>query len=188
MTLMNETASRTVSRSVGPSGERPLVVVRPARSDDRSALTSMVERTSDAALWRRFHGAGRRVVERELDRVVRPTDDHRSWVAITADAEIRGTATLATGRDGTTEAAFLVEDAWQRQGIGRTLYAAIAVHAATSGISQVVGRVQADNERAIRFLRSLGLGARATFVGDGEVEVTVPVPPPMARAVDGRAA
>jgi GNAT superfamily N-acetyltransferase len=184
MTVIPSTAMPR-SDTAGPA--LALVVVRPARADDGAALAAMVERASDDTLWRRFHGAGRRVVERELDRVVRPTDDHRSWVAITADAEIRGTATLATGRDGTTEAAFLVEDAWHRQGIGRTLYAAIAIQAATSGISQVVGRVQADNERAIRFLRSLGLGARATFVGDGEVEVIVPVPPPVARAVDGRA-
>jgi GNAT superfamily N-acetyltransferase len=188
MTLINETASRTVSRTEGSGGERALVVVRPARSTDRSALTSMVERTSDAALWRRFHGAGRRFVERELDRVVQPTDAHRSWVALTADAEIHGTATLATGRDGTTEAAFLVEDAWQRQGLGRMLYAAMAIEAATTGIAQVIGRVQADNERAIRFLRSLGVGARAEFVGDGEVEVVVPVPPPMVRSIGGRAA
>ena len=41
---------------------------------------------------------------------------------------------------------------------------------------EVVARVQADNERAIRFLRRLRVDARATFVGDGEVEVVVPVP------------
>lgn len=188
MTLINETASRRGSRTEGPGGERPVVVVRPARSDDRSALSSMVDRASESALWRRFHGGGRRVVERELDRVIRPTDDHRSWVAVTADAEVRGTATLATGRDGITEAAFLVEDAWQRQGIGRILFAAVAIEAATAGIPQVIGRVQADNERAIRFLRSLGVGAKATFVGDGQVEVAVPIPPPVARVIDGRAA
>jgi hypothetical protein len=47
--------------------------------------------------------------------------------------------------------------------------------------------VQADNERAIRFLRGVRAGARATFVGDGEVEVVVPVPQ-AARAVSRSAA
>jgi RimJ/RimL family protein N-acetyltransferase len=153
-----------------------LTVVRPARADDREALSAMAERASNDTLWRRFHGAGRRVVERELDRIAHPTDAHRSWVALSPDGAIHGTATLARGRDGTVEAAFLVEDAWFRRGIGRTLFAAIALEARRSGVHEVVARVQADNERAIRFLRRLRADSRATFVGDGEVEVVVPVP------------
>jgi L-amino acid N-acyltransferase YncA len=153
-----------------------LTVVRPARADDREALAAMTERASDVTLWRRFHGAGRRVVERELDRIAHPTDAHRSWVALSPDGAIHGTATLATGRDGTVESAFLVEDAWFRRGIGRTLFAAIAREARRSGVNEVVARVQADNEAAIRFLRRLRADSRAAFVGDGEVEVVVPVP------------
>jgi RimJ/RimL family protein N-acetyltransferase len=153
-----------------------LTVVRPARADDREALAAMTERASNDTLWRRFHGAGRRVVERELDRIAHPTDAHRSWVALSPDGAIHGTATLARGRDGTVEAAFLVEDTWFRRGIGRTLFAAIALDARRSGVHEVVARVQADNERAIRFLRCLRADSRATFVGDGEVEVVVPVP------------
>ncbi len=164
-----------------------LVVVRPARADDRAALTAMVERTGDDTLWRRFHGAGRRVVERELDRIAHPTDDHRSWVALSPGGTVHGTATLAFGRDGTAEAAFLVEDDWLRRGIGRTLFAALAIEARQSGVGEVVARVQADNERAIRFLRALRPDSRATFIGDGEVEVVVSVPPAM-RAVDRSAA
>ena len=170
-----------------PSRVVPLVVARPAHPGDRDLLAAMVDRASDATLWRRFHGAGRRVVERELDRITHPTTSHRSWVAQTPDGAVHGTATLATGRDGTVEAAFLVEDAWSRRGIGRLLFSALARDAAAAGIGEVLGRVQADNERAIRFLRALGPGARATFVGDGEVEVVVPVPPAV-RATAGRAA
>jgi GNAT superfamily N-acetyltransferase len=164
-----------------------LTVVRPARADDRAALDAMTARTSDDTLWRRFHGAGRRVVDRELDRITHPTDAHRSWVALSPDGAIHGTATLAVGRDGTVEAAFLVEDAWFRRGIGRILFSALAVEASRAGTDQVVARVQADNERAIRFLRGLRAGARAAFVGDGEVEVVVPVQA-AARAVNRSAA
>jgi GNAT superfamily N-acetyltransferase len=153
-----------------------LTVVRPARAEDRRALRAMAERASDDTLWRRFHGGGRRVVDRELDRIVHPTDDHRSWVALSPDGAIHGTATLARGRDGTVEAAFLVEDGWFRRGIGRTLLTALVVEASHAGIDQLIARVQADNERAIRFLRGVWAGARASFVGDGEVEVVIPVP------------
>jgi GNAT superfamily N-acetyltransferase len=152
-----------------------LAVVRPARPQDHEALAAMVERASAETLRRRFHGAGQRVVDRELDRIAHPSDVHRSWVALSPDGAVRGTATLATSRDGTVEAAFLVEDAWFRRGIGRSLFAALTAEASRSGVERVLARVQADNEPAIRFLRAVRAGVRATFVGDGEVEVMVPV-------------
>jgi len=184
MTVITQTASGPPAI---PGATIALTVVRVARADDREGLSALAERSSDDTLWRRFHGAGGRVVERELDRIAHPTDGHRSWVALSPDGAIRGTATLATGRDGAVEAAFLVEDAWFRRGIGRSLFAALAAEARLSGIPRVVARVQADNERAIRFLRVLQSGAHATFVGDGEVEVVVPMPPAV-RAAGWRAA
>ncbi len=78
MTVIPSTAMPR-SDTAGPA--RALVVVRPAGADHRAALAAMVERASDDTLWRRFHGAGRRVVERELARIAHPTDTHRSWVA-----------------------------------------------------------------------------------------------------------
>ena len=64
MTVIPSTAMPR-SDTAGPA--LALVVVRPAGADDRAALAAMVERASDDTLWRRFHGAGSRVVERELD-------------------------------------------------------------------------------------------------------------------------
>jgi ribosomal protein S18 acetylase RimI-like enzyme len=90
---------------------------------------------------------------------------------------IRGTATLATGSDGVTEAAFLVEDAWFRRGIGSALFAALAREARRSGVDAVTAWVQADNETARRFLRSMAPGARTAFAGSGELEIALPVHP-----------
>jgi hypothetical protein len=41
----------------------------------------------------------------------------------------------------------------------------------------VLATVQADNDRAIRFLRGVAPGARSRFVGGAEVEVTIPTDP-----------
>lgn len=184
---MTVTLPTAMPEAAAPGPAIALTVVRPARRDDRDALSALAERASTETLWRRFHGAGDRVVQRELDRIAHPTEAHRSWVALSPDGAIRGTATLATGRDGSVEAAFLVEDAWFRRGIGRSLFTALASEATRAGVPQVVARVQADNERAIRFLRALMPGSQARFVGDGEVEVVVPVSAAVG-SVAGRAA
>lgn len=155
--------------------ENTTTVVRAAVPGDAGALHGLVSRASATTLRRRFHGAGDRAVRREIDRIAHPSTTHRSWVAVSPDGAVRGTATLAAGRDGTVEAAFLVEDDWFRRGLGRALFRALAAEAECSGVGSVLARVQADNERAIRFLRSLRTGAVARFVGDGEVEVVVPV-------------
>ena len=76
------------------------------------------------------------------------------------------------------EAAFLVEDGWFRHGIGRALFAALARDAHASGAEAVTAWVQADNERARRFLRSIVPGTRATFIGGGELEISLPVGSP----------
>jgi N-acetylglutamate synthase-like GNAT family acetyltransferase len=157
------------------------VAIRPAHGGDGVALAALLDRCSPDTLLRRFHGAVGYAVRRELERVAHPTDRHRSWVAV-ADGDIRGTATLAWGRDGTAEAAFLVEDAWFRRGIGRSLFGAVAREADRSGTEAVVAVVQADNSRARDFLRQMAPGARTSFAGMGEVEVVLPVPRPRASA------
>jgi GNAT superfamily N-acetyltransferase len=153
--------------------------VRPAGRGDLPGLVALVERCSPDTLYRRFHGAGGTPLRRELARVADPGPDHRSWVAVTGRC-VRGTATLAWGRSGQVEVAFLVEDAWFRRGVGRALFRAVARAARRAGVPEVVAWVQADNDRAVRFLRDLAPGAQVRFVGGGELSVTIPVPSPLA--------
>jgi GNAT superfamily N-acetyltransferase len=95
-----------------------------------------------------------------------------------AGGEIHGVGTMAWGRPGapSAEVAFLVEDAWFRRGVGRSLYAAMAAEARRAGVT-VTASLQADNERAIRFLVGVAPGARPRYAGDGLVEVTFPAAP-----------
>jgi GNAT superfamily N-acetyltransferase len=151
--------------------------VRTSRSGDLDALVEMVQRCSPDTIYRRFHGAAGPAVVRELRRIANPVADHRSWV-VTDGSRIHGTATLAWGRDGTVEAAFLVEDTWFRHGVGRRLFSAVAREARRECVPHVTAWVQADNERARRFFRSVAPGARTSFGGGGELEVDVPVPLP----------
>jgi len=155
------------------------VRVRPAGRGDLPGLVALVKRCSPDTLYRRFHGASGTPLQRELGRVAEPGTDHRSWVAVTGRC-VRGTATLAWGRWGEVEVAFLVEDAWIRRGVGRALFRAVARAARRANLPDVVAWVQADNDRAVRFLRDVAPGAEVRFAGGGELKVTIPVPSPLA--------
>jgi GNAT superfamily N-acetyltransferase len=149
--------------------------LRASTADDLSALRAFVSRCSPETLYRRFHGAAPRAIERELGRIASPVDDHRSWVAV-AGGEVRGSATLATSsRSGATEMALLVEDGWFRRGVGRALIGQLRAHAAWAGVDAVTAWVQADNERALRFIRSVAPEASIRFVGGAELEVRIPI-------------
>jgi GNAT superfamily N-acetyltransferase len=151
------------------------LTVRPSGPADRERLDAFVDRCSPATLYRRFHGPGERQARQEMARVAAPRADHRSWVALSPGGDVRGVATLASGRDGTVEAAFMVEDAWARRGVGRVLWAALAEDACRARLATIQASVQADNERAVRFLLAVAPGARSRYAGDAQIEVTLPV-------------
>jgi GNAT superfamily N-acetyltransferase len=153
----------------------PEVTIREAVPADLPALVACVDRCSDTTLYRRFHGAAGPAVRREVRRIATPTADYRSWVAAGPGGTIRGMASLARGRDGTVEAGFLVEDEWFRRGIGRLLFGALAAAARSSRIPRVSLTIQAENTRALRFLRAMVPGVRPVFIGDGIVAAEVPV-------------
>ena len=157
--------------------------LRSTTAEDLDALRSFVERCSPETLYRRFHGAARRAMQTELGRIARSADDHRSWVAVAAD-EVRGTATLATSsRTGATEMALLVEDAWFRRGVGRALVERLRAHARQAGVDAITAWVQADNERALRFIRAVAPEASIRFAGGAELEVRIPIAPAAAAAL-----
>ncbi|HEX6421365.1 MAG TPA: GNAT family N-acetyltransferase, partial [Acidimicrobiales bacterium] len=76
--------------------------------------------------------------------------------------------------DGSVEAAFLVEDAWFRRGIGRALFRALVIEARRHALTAVVATIQSDNDRAARFLRAMAPGGTYELTGP-ETVVTLPV-------------
>ena len=148
--------------------------LRASRAGDLEALRAFIARCSPETLYRRFHGTGPRAIDRELTRIATPADDHRSWVVVDG-GEVRGTASLARSRSGATEMAILVEDRWFRRGIGRALIGALTAHAERDGLDTITASIQADNERAVRFIRAVAPQASIRFVGGAELEVELPV-------------
>ena len=152
------------------------ISVRPARPSDLPALRDLFDRCSPETLYKRFHGVAGLTTRREMDRIASPTPTHRSWVAVGPDGAVHGTATLAWGRAGEVEVAFLVEDGHRRRGIGRALVAAAGREAAARGVPEVRAVIQGDNVGASRFLRAVVPDVSLRFA-DGMTVGSIPVAP-----------
>ncbi|WP_332107846.1 GNAT family N-acetyltransferase [Phytohabitans flavus] len=97
-------------------------------------------------------------------------------VALAADDRVVATATLvAEGEIG--EIALLVEDAWQRRGIGTALLRRLVAHGERAGYAALVAHTHADNTAMLATLRRLGRSGPAPEHDDTVMTVTVPLIP-----------
>lgn len=106
-------------------------------------------------------------------------------LALTTDGgSAVGVATVgpvpAAGPEHATSASFavLVEDAWQRRGLGTALLRRAAETAAEQGAHQLVGTARADDVGVTRLLRRAGLAPSAELV-QGLVRLRAPLPAPV---------
>ncbi|MET9178561.1 GNAT family N-acetyltransferase [Kitasatospora aureofaciens] len=143
-------AWEAVSRLSLPDGTG--LVLRPAGPADKAAALAMHGRCSPAALRLRYHGPVRDAA-RYLDHLLDPRHG-RSLVAAAPDGRI-----LALGHlmwdDEEAELAVLVEDAWQRRGLGLALLRRLTAAARTAGIGTVYAVTQAANTGLIAAMRRL---------------------------------
>lgn len=118
--------------------------IRPASPGDRAALTAMFERCSSQTRYRRFHGFLHAFPERYLADALSGRPEH---VALVAEIDHKIVA-LASCADG--EIGILVEDAFQRQGIGTRLLAALTQ---LSGPAMLLATIQPDQAWILSLLR-----------------------------------
>jgi acetyltransferase len=117
---------------------------------------------SAASRYRRFHN-GLRALPADLLRQLTHIDHHGhvAIVAQPATADDDDPALIADARYVRLDArraefAVVVDDRWQRQGLGRRMMAKLGRHAVRHGIEQLQGDVLADNAPMIALLRGLG--------------------------------
>jgi GNAT superfamily N-acetyltransferase len=113
---------------------------------DRVRLEEMFDRCSIDTVVRRFFGLVRRLPPRYLDDVLagRP-ERHDAVVARTSDGQVVGLASVGTG-GGLPELGVLVEDAWQRRGLGTALVDALLRRARERGVVRLVASVLPGRE------------------------------------------
>ncbi|MGW0495799.1 GNAT family N-acetyltransferase [Streptomyces sp. NPDC003007] len=130
------------------------ITVRRADTRDLEAARAMHERCSPHTLRLRYHGPVRDA-DRYLNHLLSPRYG-RTLAVQTASGRIVGLGHLLWDGDE-TEVALLVEDAWQRRGVGAQLLGRLVAMAAEAGCSSVYAVTQASNTGMVAAMRGLGL-------------------------------
>lgn len=140
--------------------------VRRAAAADRPALERMLARCTGQTRYRRFHGPVTAFPERYLTEALSGSPLHFALVAcLDEDAEVDGTVVegtviaLASCRavdEGVAELGILVEDEWQRRGLGGDLLGEIVAYAARTGLRALQAQVLAEQPWIVGLLRRHG--------------------------------
>ncbi|SEE19312.1 Acetyltransferase (GNAT) family protein [Streptomyces sp. 2131.1] len=144
-----------------PRGEQVLtlpegneITVRRADRTDHEAAVAMHGRCSEQTLRLRYHGPVRDA-DRYLDHLLSPRFG-RTLAVQTASGRLVALGHLLWDGDE-TEVALLVEDEWQRRGIGSELLARLVAMAGEAGCESVYAVTQASNTGMVAAMRALSL-------------------------------
>ena len=151
-----------------PGGDE--LLIRPGAHQDADAVRRLHERSSAASLQRRYLGGTHVPPDARLRRMLEPAGGV-TLVAERGDEIVAVASLLAEGDLG--ELAVLVEDAWQRRGIGTALVRRLVAHARRGDFAALVAHTGADNVAMLRTLRRVGPGE--TERDGAMVSVTLPV-------------
>ncbi|MGW0418246.1 GNAT family N-acetyltransferase [Streptomyces sp. NPDC003015] len=130
------------------------ITVRRADTGDLEAARAMHERCSSRTLTMRYHGPVGDA-DRYLNHLLSPRFG-RTLAVQTASGRIVGLGHLLWDGDE-TEVALLVEDAWQRRGIGSELLERLVALAVEAGCESVYAVTQSSNTGMVAAMRGLGL-------------------------------
>ncbi|WP_416983353.1 GNAT family N-acetyltransferase [Streptomyces sp. T028] len=130
------------------------ITVRRADTGDLEAARAMHERCSARTLALRYHGPVGDA-DRYLNHLLSPRFG-RTLAVWTPSGRIVGLGHLLWDGDE-TEVALLVEDQWQRRGIGRELLERLVAMAVEAGCASVYAVTQSSNTGMVAAMRGLGL-------------------------------
>jgi GNAT superfamily N-acetyltransferase len=172
MTTMPMTIMPMMNRDES-TGNRPLVTLRPIRTDDAPGLIDFHRHLSPLSVYRRFFSVHPRLSAAEVERFT--CVDAVDRLALVAEDDGCLVAVGRYDRDpGTPEAevAFVVADRYQHQGIAPLLLDALAAAAWPRGIRTFTAVVLPENRDMLDVFRHSGFVV-ATGVDDGVVSVRI---------------
>jgi GNAT superfamily N-acetyltransferase len=138
-----------------PSRAATAVRIRPATPADRPALTEMLARWPESARLKRFLAPLLSFPERHLTEAPAGHGDHLALVAATPTAVVALASCQATA-GATADLAVLVEDTWQRQGIGTCLLNGLLDHADRNGLRTLKATMRPEQDWIMWALRAFG--------------------------------
>lgn len=134
--------------------------IREVRADDDAAVSRFVQELSPSSRYFRFMMGMRELSEDALQHFTRPQAGREAVLVATPGTSlgrIVGLAQFVIDDDGeNAEFALVVDDRWQRQGLGTRLLSELAAHAARHGVTQIHADVLADNHAMRRMAEKIG--------------------------------
>src|SRR4051794_39093527 len=156
--------------------DRRQVRVAPLTAADEAALRRAFEHADPAVLRSRFGGGAPpfATIAARLHRL-----DGTSRYAVGAfddDGDVIGVAEYVQTEAGQrADVAVVVARAWQRDGVGGTLLARLAVHAARVGIPSLTATVSGSNRQVLELIEELPLPHSVSYDhGTGTVRAELP--------------
>jgi GNAT superfamily N-acetyltransferase len=144
------------------------VEVHPLAPADDAAVLAMVERCSRTTLFHRFHNfTDGRTYARSL---FHHRPGYRTLLARYGMVCI-GIADLADDAQGSADLGVLVEDAWQRRGVGSQLMWVLLETARWAGLTRVHADVLGEDQFILRSLRKLAPIAVSLHSGAFSVDI-----------------
>jgi GNAT superfamily N-acetyltransferase len=180
------------------------LLVRQAAERDRAALEAMFQRCTLQSVYRRFHGQVKAFPAGYLAEALAGVPSHFALVACDgprvvalascrlvdpADADATGDE-AAPGDSRAAELGILIEDRWQRRGLGRELLARLVAHADSLGLPELRAQMLTEQDWIIGLLSPYGECASAFSPGVREVRLRLGLPgkrrPPAGRTQEAR--
>ncbi len=138
--------------------------IRPIQPDDAPRLQALFERLSPESVFLRFLGTRKTLTDQDAERLVHVDYDRRmAFVALLDDGPeeilvaVARYSAIADSDPLEAEAAVIVEDSFQNQGLGTLMLVRLSTYARQHGIQRFWAAVHHSNSRILRFLRSSGL-------------------------------
>ena len=157
------------------------ILIRPIRPDDVDRLEAFFSRLSPTTIYFRFHAPLREMPRRALERYC--SVDYQDTMALVAQVgQEDGLALVGVTRyarlpkSDLAEAAVVVEDTWQRRGLGRELLITLSEIGSQNGIQGFTAAVLAENAAIRRICAQSGYACTSRWDG-GALQMTVQFPP-----------
>ena len=168
---MTAPSARCAPAAVGP------VLVRRAVPGDRDALVAMFGRSTALTRYYRFHAPVKSIPERYLADALAGGPLHHALVACPGTGpRLAALASCRVFDEGAAELGLLVEDAWQRRGLGRRLLGELVAQAHRSGLRVLTAQLLTEQAWIVGgLLRRYG-ACRVRTAGAGVLTVTVRLP------------
>ena len=134
----------------------PDVMFRRSNWADAPAIEAMFARCSPESRYARFLAPLDAVPPDHLSGILGAPAKNAAWVGVVRDRPDTVLALGSWSRDGSeAELALIVEDAWQRRGIGSNLLRTIAEGAWSAGVCRLTASVLTESKHVVRMLRSV---------------------------------